>query len=79
MCSYDHRDYLVSGFAIDIGNIDSMQSPVSWAVGFVRNPSIKYTTASGDQQERVPYYTTQYSSIDDAVMKPLHLDRRAHV
>ena len=52
---------------MDLGNIQSTSSPVSWAVGFVRDPTISYTTSSGNTEQRSPYYVTQFSSIDDAV------------
>ncbi|TFY62886.1 hypothetical protein EVJ58_g3577 [Rhodofomes roseus] len=61
------NDYPVFGLAVDLGNIQSTQSPVVWSVGFVRDPSIQYTTGSGTVQNRSPYYVTQYSSAVDAM------------
>ena len=63
------RDYLVSAFAIDLGNIQSTNTPVSWATGYVRNPSIQYNTPSGETQQRSPLYTAQYPTIDEAVSR----------
>ena len=60
-------DYPVFGLAVDLGNIQSTQSPVVWTVGFVRDPSIQYTTGSGTVQNRSPYYVTEYSNVVDAV------------
>ena len=54
---------------MDLGTISATSSPLWWAVGYVRDPSVKYTTSAGAQQELVPYYTTQYSSIDEAVCR----------
>ncbi|KAH9935633.1 uncharacterized protein B0H18DRAFT_1082345 [Fomitopsis serialis] len=58
-------NYPVFGLAVDLGNIQSTQSPVVWSVGYVRDPSIQYTTGSGTVQNRSPYYVTQYSSVED--------------
>ena len=58
---------MVSALSIDLGTITSTIVPVSWAVGYVRNPSVQYTAYSGKQQERAPYYVSQYSTIDQVV------------
>ncbi|KZT10711.1 uncharacterized protein LAESUDRAFT_643898 [Laetiporus sulphureus 93-53] len=54
-------------FSVDLGNITSTQSPIMWSVGYVRDPSIEYTTSTGDTQLRRPYYVTQYSTITDLI------------
>ncbi|PIL35873.1 hypothetical protein GSI_01533 [Ganoderma sinense ZZ0214-1] len=53
--------------AVDLGTIQSTASPVSWSIGYVRDPSISYTTPSGTVQQRSPYYVTQYQNAEDAV------------
>ena len=53
-------------FSVDFGSVSATQEPVVWAVGFVRDPSIKYTL-SGDVTTLRPYYTTQYSNVTDVV------------
>ncbi|KAH9926279.1 uncharacterized protein BXZ73DRAFT_49533 [Epithele typhae] len=60
-------DDLVSAFSFDLGSIISTPEPVSWTVGYVRDPTIQYTTSSGAVQERVPYYTTVYPDISNAI------------
>ena len=59
--------FTVFALAVDLGTIKSTTSPVTWSVGYVRDPSITYTTATGAIQQRRPYYVTQYKSIDDVV------------
>ncbi|KZT72217.1 hypothetical protein DAEQUDRAFT_763324 [Daedalea quercina L-15889] len=60
-------DYPVFGLAVDLGTIQSTSSPVVWTIGFVRDPSVQYTTGAGTVQNRSPYYVTQYSSAVDAM------------
>ncbi|KAI1795667.1 hypothetical protein LXA43DRAFT_731775 [Ganoderma leucocontextum] len=57
----------VFALAVDLGTIKSTASPVTWSVGYVRDPSITYTTATGAIQQRRPYYVTQYSNIGDVI------------
>ncbi|KAM5545433.1 hypothetical protein V8D89_000471 [Ganoderma adspersum] len=57
----------VFALAVDLGTISATDSPVTWSVGFVRDPSILYTTAAGATQKRRPYYVTQYSKIEDVI------------
>ena len=60
------RDFLVFGFALELGSGTTFP-PTTWAVGYVRSPSILYTTASGEKQERVPYFATQYPDVATGV------------
>ncbi|KAH9912477.1 uncharacterized protein BXZ73DRAFT_82314 [Epithele typhae] len=60
-------DFLVFGLAIDLGTISKTSQPVSWVVGNLRNPAIRYVTPTGETQDRVPYYATQYSSAADVI------------
>ena len=66
-CSLLHRNYTVFGLAVDLGTIQSTSSPVTWSIGYVRDPAITYTTATGALQQRRPYYVTQYANISDVV------------
>ena len=67
------RDFLVFAFAVDFGEIRD-SDPTTWSVGYVRNPSVLFTTSSGATEERVPYFATQYEDIADAVCDiTLHL------
>ncbi|KAI0367422.1 DUF1793-domain-containing protein [Pilatotrama ljubarskyi] len=59
-----------TGFAIavDLGQIQITTAPVTWAVGYVRNPSISYTGPDGVVQQLSPYFVTKYQdSIQQAV------------
>ena len=62
-----YRNFTVFGLAVDLGTIQSTTSPVTWCVGYVRDPSITYTAPGGAIQKRRPYYATQYKTIEDAV------------
>lgn len=50
----------VFAISVDLGKIQSTTSPVTWAVGYVRDPSIAYTAPDGTMQDLSPYYTTRY-------------------
>ena len=63
-------DLPVFAFSVDFGSVSASQEPVVWAVGYVRDPSIKYTL-SGDVTTLRPYYTTQYSNATNVVRPPL--------
>ncbi|CCM02776.1 uncharacterized protein FIBRA_04884 [Fibroporia radiculosa] len=54
--------------AIDLGDIQETASPVVFAIGYVRDPSIKYTTATGVTQLRSLYFRTQYSDVVDLIV-----------
>ncbi|KAI1795669.1 hypothetical protein LXA43DRAFT_991614 [Ganoderma leucocontextum] len=59
--------FTVFALAVDLGTIKSTSSPVTWSIGYVRDPSITYTTSTGAIQQRRPYYVTQYNDIDNAI------------
>ncbi|PCH43429.1 DUF1793-domain-containing protein, partial [Wolfiporia cocos MD-104 SS10] len=65
------KDYPAFAFAVDLGLIKSTANPVVWALGYVRNPAIEYTTPTGESQLRYPYWATQYSSVSDVVNEVL--------
>ncbi|KAK0444567.1 uncharacterized protein EV420DRAFT_1574563 [Desarmillaria tabescens] len=48
-------------FAFDAGNITT-SSTLMWALGLVRSPSIRYR-----QQDRYPYFWTEYDDIDQGI------------
>lgn len=58
--------------SVDFGNVTSLQDPPTWAVGFVRDPVVNYTTASGTVQSRSPYFRTQYPTDAEAVSRAAH-------
>ncbi|KAL7281458.1 hypothetical protein ACG7TL_004773 [Trametes sanguinea] len=54
--------FTVYGISVDLGTIQSTSAPVTWAVGYVRNPTIQYTTADGITEKLSPYFVTQYGT-----------------
>lgn len=53
----------VFGLSKSLGSItDSTSSPVIFAVGHARSPSIQYMTAGDVLQDRYPYYAATYST-----------------
>ncbi|KAH9914023.1 uncharacterized protein B0H18DRAFT_1125885 [Fomitopsis serialis] len=59
-------DWPVFPISVDLGSVASLDSPVVWVIGHVRDPSISYTL-SGKPESLRPYYTTQYSTTEDAL------------
>ncbi|KAL7281476.1 hypothetical protein ACG7TL_004791 [Trametes sanguinea] len=54
--------------AVDLGMLERTASPVTWSIGYVRNATILYTTASGSTQKLSPYFVTQFgSNIEEAI------------
>ncbi|KAI0335019.1 hypothetical protein GY45DRAFT_1367055 [Cubamyces sp. BRFM 1775] len=50
----------VFAIAVDLGsNVRSFEA-VTWAVGYVRNPSVSYTNPNGNVQQLRPYFVTRY-------------------
>ncbi|KAI0368348.1 DUF1793-domain-containing protein [Pilatotrama ljubarskyi] len=60
--------FTVFAISVDLGQIQSTPAPVTWAVGYVRNPSIAYTAPDGATQQLSPYFVTKYgSNIEQAI------------
>ncbi|KAI0793185.1 hypothetical protein C8Q75DRAFT_548169 [Abortiporus biennis] len=57
----------VFAHSVDLGTITQTSSPVVWAMGIVRNPSIQYTTPDGQVQNRSPYFASQGNSIGEII------------
>ncbi|RDX47956.1 hypothetical protein OH76DRAFT_1405499 [Lentinus brumalis] len=57
------QPWYVFAIAMDLGTIQSTSSPVTWAIGYVRDPIAPYTTPSGVTEVRRPYWTTRYSDV----------------
>ncbi|TFK83965.1 hypothetical protein K466DRAFT_602413 [Polyporus arcularius HHB13444] len=57
------QPWYVFSFAVNLGNIQYTSSPMTWAVGYVRDPVVRYTTPSNGVEVRRPYWTTRYSDI----------------
>ncbi|KLO08575.1 DUF1793-domain-containing protein [Schizopora paradoxa] len=53
------------GIMINIGNVNDAPSSAVYAVGVVRDPTIKYTDLSGNVQLRHPYFKANFSSPND--------------
>ncbi|OSD07070.1 hypothetical protein PYCCODRAFT_1464180 [Trametes coccinea BRFM310] len=52
----------VFAFAVKLGTIERTASPVTWSIGYVRNPTIQYTVANGSTQKLSPYFVKQYGN-----------------
>ncbi|KAL1946009.1 hypothetical protein VTO73DRAFT_2011 [Trametes versicolor] len=48
--------------AVDLGQIQSTSTSVTWTVGFVRDPSIVYAAPNGATEQLRPYFVTRYGS-----------------
>ncbi|KAM5540217.1 hypothetical protein V8D89_006036 [Ganoderma adspersum] len=57
----------VFALSADLGTIRSTTTPVTWSVGYVRDPSITYTAPNGAVQQWRPYYVSQYKNIEEAL------------
>ena len=65
-CCYSRPTVLA--FSIDLREIKTTTSPVTWSLGYVRDPSIfYYPVLGGPVENRRPYFFTQYSMVDLAV------------
>ena len=42
-------------------------NPVTWSVGYVRDPSIVFQNATAGTEKRRPYFFAQYSTVESAV------------
>ncbi|KAI0358681.1 hypothetical protein OH77DRAFT_1421109 [Trametes cingulata] len=63
-------DTPVFAVAVDLGQVQSTPSPVTWAMGYVRNPSIAYTAADGTTHNLSPYFVTRYG--DAGIMEAIN-------
>ncbi|KAI0665950.1 hypothetical protein C8Q78DRAFT_985276 [Trametes maxima] len=55
--------YSVYAIAVDLGQIQSTSDPVTWAIGYVRDPTIFFTGSPGGKVQGLsPYFTTEYAS-----------------
>ncbi len=66
----------------DLGQITTKTSPLVWAIGVTRDPSIQFTKLSGDVQVRSSYYQMNFSTPHDMVFIPnlsLYFDANAKV
>ncbi|KAI0746013.1 hypothetical protein C8Q76DRAFT_606683 [Earliella scabrosa] len=57
----------VFAIAKSLGQIQTTASPVTWAIGYVRDPTVQYTTSSGETQNRRPFFLTQFSNVNSAI------------
>ncbi|KAI0335016.1 DUF1793-domain-containing protein [Cubamyces sp. BRFM 1775] len=51
--------FTVYAISVDLGTSTTFE-PVTWAVGYVRNPSISYTNPQGKVEQLRPYFVTRY-------------------
>lgn len=66
------RVFTVYGISVDLGQIQTTSEPVTWAVGYVRNPSIAYTKPDSTVEQLMPYFTTKYGSNIPAAVRVRH-------
>ncbi|CAA7266367.1 unnamed protein product [Cyclocybe aegerita] len=52
--------------SINLGTFSTTASPIVWAVGYVRDPAIRYTVGQSTQLRR-SYFWTKYQTINDAI------------
>ncbi|KAF8885598.1 hypothetical protein BD779DRAFT_1673561 [Infundibulicybe gibba] len=57
----------VFAHSMDLGSISEISTPVVWALGLVRDPTIRYAVGDGSIQLRSSYFWTQYKTIGDAI------------
>ncbi|KAF9523660.1 hypothetical protein CPB83DRAFT_821238 [Crepidotus variabilis] len=62
----DDNSWVCLSLAYNFGSISSTSSPVVWALGLVREPSIRTVTAKGTEL-RSSYFWTKYPKIDLAI------------
>ncbi|KAF7790195.1 hypothetical protein EIP86_001147 [Pleurotus ostreatoroseus] len=53
-------------FSVDLGTITATKSPVIFALGMTRDPSIAYVNTDGTLQPRSPYWASEFASGLDA-------------
>ncbi|KAF8885594.1 hypothetical protein BD779DRAFT_1646537 [Infundibulicybe gibba] len=61
------NNWPVFAHSMDLGSISEISTPVVWALGLVRDPTIRYVTGDGSTQLRSSYFWTQYKTIGDAI------------
>ncbi|KAI0354924.1 hypothetical protein OH77DRAFT_1425524 [Trametes cingulata] len=55
-------DPMIFAIAMDLGDtVKSVSTPVTWAIGYVRKPTISFTT-NGTAQQLSPYFVTRYGA-----------------
>ncbi|KAJ3517821.1 hypothetical protein NLJ89_g243 [Agrocybe chaxingu] len=52
--------------SINLGTFLTTASPIVWAIGYVRDPAIRYTVGQSTQLRR-SYFWTKYQTINDAI------------
>ncbi|KAF8883844.1 hypothetical protein BD779DRAFT_813306 [Infundibulicybe gibba] len=57
----------VFALSMDLGSVSEISTPVVWALGLVRDPTISYGLGDGSIQSRSSFFWTQYSTIGDAI------------
>ncbi|KAF8874079.1 hypothetical protein BD779DRAFT_1630406 [Infundibulicybe gibba] len=61
------NNWPVFAFSMDVGSISEISTPIVWALGVVRDPTIRYAAGDGSTQQRSSFFWTQYSTIGDAI------------
>ncbi|KAJ3530917.1 hypothetical protein NM688_g7646 [Phlebia brevispora] len=55
----------VFAIATDLGTISATTDPVVWGVGLTRDPAIAYIGEDGTEQQRSPYWRSQFGPLSD--------------
>ncbi|TFY56071.1 hypothetical protein EVJ58_g7853 [Rhodofomes roseus] len=52
--------------SVNLGSVSSVDQPIVWIIGYVRDPNINYTL-SGNSASLRPYYTANFSTTESAL------------
>lgn len=52
----------VWGISVDLGQVTATSSPLVYAIGVIRDPSVQFATLSGDIQLRSSYYRMNFTT-----------------
>ncbi|KAJ3525254.1 hypothetical protein NM688_g8429 [Phlebia brevispora] len=61
------QPFPVFAIAADLGTISATTDPVVWGVGLTRDPAVAYIAGDGSEQQRSPYWRSQFDTPIDAV------------
>ncbi|KLO07713.1 DUF1793-domain-containing protein [Schizopora paradoxa] len=60
-------DVIVRGISVDLGQVIQTTSPMVFAIGVVRDPSIQFVSLSSEAQLRSSYYRMNFTTSSDVV------------
>ncbi len=77
-----HQSVSAFAISIDLGDIVETNGSVVWAFGMVRDPAVTYVAEDGSQQQRSPYWRSQFETSQEAVSpgrSPVPCTRSSHI